>query len=197
MGKPNGAEILDGLVHFPLNEPSFSKLATSNIGAVIMPWMLAYQQTALCEKGLAGHHATDHLSFERIDTAVGSFITQGVMAAMLITVAATPQCTGEEITTPDQLLVIFSFVMGGEIRAKIALTFAICGSCIVAAIVVSLCGAWALEEAMGRDVQQESMGRLGTFQKMWKNVHRRPIFYMAYIGTCCVAWFVSVVFPSF
>jgi Mn2+/Fe2+ NRAMP family transporter len=53
MAKPDGKQVLDQLVQFPFQEKSYIKLVTSNIGAVIMPWMLAYQQSAICDKGLS------------------------------------------------------------------------------------------------------------------------------------------------
>merc|ERR1712232_1390424 len=97
MAKPNGEEVWDGLWTFPLTAKakdgsSFVTLITANIGAVIMPWMLAYQQSAICDKAEEGGHAggvdETELKLERLDTFIGSFLTQGVMAAMLITVAA-------------------------------------------------------------------------------------------------------------
>eukprot|EP00929_Paragymnodinium_shiwhaense_P027564 TRINITY_DN16158_c1_g1_i2.p1 TRINITY_DN16158_c1_g1~~TRINITY_DN16158_c1_g1_i2.p1 ORF type:complete len:365 (-),score=78.35 TRINITY_DN16158_c1_g1_i2:558-1652(-) len=161
MNAPSGSEIMSDLFDFPLGDPNFIKLVTANIGAVIMPWMLAYQQSALCEKGLAGEQGAQHLFLERIDTAVGSFLTQGVMAAMLITVAASPKFSNENIDSIDQLLDIFADTMGSRTQAKIALTFAVCGACIVAAIVVTLAGSWALEEAMGRE--KDGLGDLGSW----------------------------------
>merc|ERR1719189_1880462 len=110
MSKPSGKEIWSDLFSFPLGEPGFVKLVTANIGAVIMPWMLAYQQSALCEKGLAGENGAEHLLLERIDTAVGSVLTQGVMAAMLITTAASPAFHGKEISDVQSLLQIFTNV---------------------------------------------------------------------------------------
>lgn len=198
MNHPKGSEIWNDLGSFPLNEPDFVKLVTANIGAVIMPWMLAYQQSALCQKGLADDHGPDHLLIERIDTAVGSLLTQGVMAAMLITVAASSKFKGQDIEKVDQLLVIFTQALGGEMGAKIGLTFAICGACIVAAIVVTLCGAWALEEAMGREFRQAAGQRSGLSvgHGIARNVRERPAFYVAYTATCAVAWLITVVFPD-
>lgn len=193
MAKPSGSEIWDDLWSFPLNEGDYVKLVTANIGAVIMPWMLAYQQTALCQKGLANEHGSDHLLIERIDTAVGSLLTQGVMAAMLITVAASPKFSGENISDVDQLLVIFTDVMGGELQAKILLTFAICGACTVAAIVVSLCGAWAMEEAMGREVSNPE----GHQKSVMENLRSRPAFYIAFTASCGLAWLLTVAAPGF
>jgi len=198
MANPVGAEVWEDLGAFPLQEASFMKLVTANIGAVIMPWMLAYQQSALCEKGKEEHLGPDHLLIERIDTGIGSFLTQGVMASVLITVAAAKQSVGTDIENMKQFLTIFAYVMGGELRAKIALTFAVCGACIVAAIVVTLCGSWALEEAMGRDHErQEAASGQSFIQRVVHNVRQRPIFYVVYVGTCTVAWFITVALPDF
>ena len=79
-----------------------------------------------------------------------------------------------------------------------ALTFAVCGACIVAAIVVSLAGSWALEEANGRQVDShESHAGLSIVQRVSKNVHKRPFFYAAYVTSCIVAWFITVATPKF
>lgn len=198
----SGSEIWDDLWTFPLTNGNYIKLVTANIGAVIMPWMLDYQQSALCEKGIAGETDADAFLLERIDTGVGSVLTQGVMSAMLMTVAASKMYVGQDIETVDQLLVIFTETMHGALRAKIALTFAICGACIVAAIVVSLCGSWALEEAMGREITslptsevRQSCG--GVFQRISWNVRHRPAFYAAFISTCAAAWVLTIFTPTF
>jgi len=112
MAKPNGEEVLHQVVQFPFQDSNYIKLVTSNIGAVIMPWMLAYQQSAVCDKGLSEGGA-EHLKLERIDTFVGSFLTQGVMAAMLVTVGAAIQ-PGKKVETVDDLLTIFARVLGSE-----------------------------------------------------------------------------------
>eukprot|EP00928_Gymnodinium_smaydae_P011700 TRINITY_DN14292_c0_g2_i1.p1 TRINITY_DN14292_c0_g2~~TRINITY_DN14292_c0_g2_i1.p1 ORF type:complete len:449 (+),score=119.93 TRINITY_DN14292_c0_g2_i1:238-1584(+) len=210
MAGPDAREMWSDLWKFPVNEPSYVKLVTANIGAVIMPWMLAYQQSAFCQKmteeeegeDLSGpdarkQHDDRVLLLERIDTLVGSLLTQGVMAAMLITLAATPQFSGVDITNVDQLLLVFTAVMGGKTRAKVLLTFAIVGACTVAAIVVSLCGAWALEEALGRPVSKRSAGfQQGLLRGVATNVRERPEFYIAYAGTCAVAWLLTIAAPA-
>jgi len=163
-----------------------------------MPWMLAYQQSALCEKGLNDNHGASHLLIERIDTALGSLLTQGVMAAMLITVAACPLYTNQDSTNVGQLVDIVAYVMGSRTAAKVALTFAVCGACMVAAIVVTMCGSWALEEAMGLDRQRrETVAGSNIVQRAMANVSDRPVFFMVYIGTCTVSWIISVAAPDF
>lgn len=201
MNHPNGRDIWEDLWSFPLTNGNYVKLVTANIGAVIMPWMLAYQQSALCEKGVAGEHDSDDFLIERIDTAVGSLLTQGVMAAMLMTVAASKTYVKQDIETVDQLLVIFSETMGGQLRAKIALSLAICGACIVAAIVVSLCGSWALEDAMGRELGGLPASQVrncrNMVQRIQQNLRERPIFYAAFIATCTAAWALTIFTPTF
>merc|ERR1712203_563452 len=145
---PRISSMISDAVEFPVGNEDFVKLVTANIGAVIMPWMLAYQQSAICNKGI-GADQREHMLLARIDTAIGSVLTQGVMAAMLITVAATvPQ--GQTVGTVDHLLHVFSEVLGSRSGARLLLTFAVVGACMVAAIVQTLCAAWTFEQAMGR-----------------------------------------------
>eukprot|EP00435_Cladocopium_sp_Y103_P042080 s1622_g11.t1 len=124
------------------------------------------------------------------------------MSAMLMTVAASKMYVGQDIETVDQLLVIFTETMHGALRAKLALTFAICGACIVAAIVVSLCGSWALEEAMGREITSLPTSEVrqccgGVLQRISWNVRHRPTFYAAFISTCGAAWVLTIFTPTF
>merc|ERR1719506_1954005 len=82
--KPSASEILEDAVQFPINDGEFGNLVTANIGAVIMPWMLAYQQSACALE----RNSVDELQNHRFETKIGSFITQGVMSAVLIMGAA-------------------------------------------------------------------------------------------------------------
>jgi Mn2+/Fe2+ NRAMP family transporter len=80
---------LHGLVHglgtLPLGQRSYVYLLAANVGAVIMPWMIFYQQSAIVDKGLHPRM----LRAERRDTAVGAVITQGIMIVVIIAFAAT------------------------------------------------------------------------------------------------------------
>merc|ERR1712100_156560 len=82
--KPSFMEILEDSVQFPITNGAFGNLVTANIGAVIMPWMLAYQQSACALE----RNSVDELQDRRFETKVGSFITQGVMSAVLVMAAA-------------------------------------------------------------------------------------------------------------
>ena len=85
LARPDPREVAEGLVSLPLADPEYLYLLAANIGAVIMPWMIFFQQSAVVDKGLT----VDHLLASRWDTAIGAIITQVVMAAILIAVAAT------------------------------------------------------------------------------------------------------------
>ena len=82
---PNGSAMAHGLLHMPLGNPDYLFLLASNVGAVIMPWMVFYQQSAVVDKGLD----ISHLQPARWDTAVGAVITQVIMASILILAATT------------------------------------------------------------------------------------------------------------
>ena len=53
-------------------------------GAVIMPWMIYFQQSAIVAKKLNPAHEER----ERADTLVGSLLTQAIMIGALVTLAA-------------------------------------------------------------------------------------------------------------
>ena len=52
MAHPSFSAIGKGLGHVPLGNSSFTFLLAANVGAVIMPWMIFYQQGAVLDKGL-------------------------------------------------------------------------------------------------------------------------------------------------
>ena len=143
---PNPKELLNGLMSVPWQNSSYLYLAAGNVGAVIMPWMIFYQQSAVLDKGLT----TKHLKPARWDTAFGALITQLVMACVLIATAATigklnphaPLNTVHQISdalTPSL----------GEFAGKLLFAVGMTGAAMVATIVVSLTAAWGLGEVMG------------------------------------------------
>ncbi len=121
-------------------------LAAATVGAVIMPWMIFYQQSAVVDKKLQ----LKHLKAARIDTAVGAIITQIIMASMVIITAATigKENPGAPLNTVEQIsstLVPFLGTTVGEGLFALGML----GASLVAAIVVSLTAAWGLGEVMG------------------------------------------------
>ena len=82
---PSVAAMAHGAIDIPWRNPDYLYLSAANIGAVIMPWMVFYQQSAVADKKLR----PEHFAAARADTAVGALVTQFVMAAVLIACAAT------------------------------------------------------------------------------------------------------------
>src|SRR5271167_666531 len=81
--QPQATAMISGALSIPWHEPKYLYLVAANIGAVIMPWMVFYQQSAVVEKKLT----TDDLRAARWDTAFGAVITQVIMSCVLIATA--------------------------------------------------------------------------------------------------------------
>jgi Mn2+/Fe2+ NRAMP family transporter len=141
---------LGALVHdslsMPLANTSYLYLVAANIGAVIMPWMIFYQQSAIADKKLTA----EHYHAARWDTAVGSVVTQLVMAAVLIAAAATigrhnPHASLNTVGDMSQAL---TPLLGQQV-GRLVFGLGVLGAAFVAAIVSSLALAWGLGEVAG------------------------------------------------
>jgi Mn2+/Fe2+ NRAMP family transporter len=143
---PNGLELVNGLVHVPLRSGNYLYLVAANIGAVIMPWMIFYQQSAIADKRLK----PEHYAFARVDTALGSVITQAVMAAILIAAAATIGKTNSHasLNTVGDVAKSLIPVLGPNV-GRFVFSLGTVGAAMVAAIVVSLASAWGFGEVTG------------------------------------------------
>ncbi len=139
-------EMLQGLLSAPVTNPQYLYMAAGNIGAVIMPWMIFYQQSAVLDKGLN----TSHLKPARWDTAIGAVITQMVMIAILVTTAATIGKTnpGASLNTVQQISDALTSSVGPT-AGRLLFALGMSGAALVATIVVSLTAAWGLGEVLG------------------------------------------------
>jgi len=143
---PSLPEVAAQLGQAPLSDPKYLYLVAANLGAVIMPWMIFYQQSAVLDKGLS---AAD-LKVARWDTAIGSVVTQLVMASVLIAVAATVGRTRPDTPlrdVPEIAHALISFLGDGVGRVVFAAGMA--GASLVATIVVCLTAAWGVGEVAG------------------------------------------------
>ena len=143
---PSGAAMLHGLTQVPLNDRQYLFLLASNVGAVIMPWMIFYQQSAVVDKGLD----ISHLKPARWDTAIGAIVTQVIMAAILILAATTigVKNPNAPLNTVQQIADALSPVLG-SFWGKAVFALGMLGAAGVATIVVSLTAAWGLGEVTG------------------------------------------------
>ncbi len=146
LAHPSGHDLLHGLATLPLGHKSYVFLLAANVGAVIMPWMIFYQQSAIVDKGLR----PSMLRAERRDTAVGSVITQGIMIVVIVAFAATifKVNRGAALNTVGQLASALGPYIGGT-SSRVLIGAAILGGGLVAAIVVSLAGSWGISEVLG------------------------------------------------
>jgi Mn2+/Fe2+ NRAMP family transporter len=143
---PNVAEMVHGAVSIPWRNSSYLYLVSANIGAVIMPWMVFYQQSSVVEKRLT----VADLPSARWDTAIGSVVTQVIMAAILIVTAATlgKSHAGASLDTVQDIAQGITPFLGkgtGELLFAMGMT----GAALVATIVVTLTAARSIGEILG------------------------------------------------
>jgi NRAMP (natural resistance-associated macrophage protein)-like metal ion transporter len=146
---PQGAELASGLIHMPVKDSAYLYLVAANIGAVIMPWMIFYQQSAVADKKLQACHYR-HAQW---DTAFGSVITQAVMAAVLLAAAATigkmhVGAAGASLNSIGDISKMLVPTLGASV-GRVVFGFGTIGAAMVAAIVVSLASAWGFGEVTG------------------------------------------------
>ncbi|AOV17044.1 NRAMP family metal ion transporter [Acidihalobacter aeolianus] len=165
---PNPDAALAGFSNLPLGNSGYLYLVAANIGAVIMPWMVFYQQSAIADKGLRANA----LRYARIDTAVGAVITQLIMAAVLVAAAATlgTHPGGAPLDTVEEISEAITPYLG-EGPGRLVFSIGILGAGMVAAIVVSLAAAWGLGEVAGyRRSLQDSPQRAPWFYAVYSLV---------------------------
>ena len=146
VAQPGLRDMATGMLDIPYANKDYVYLAAANIGAVIMPWMVFYQQSAIAEKGLR----PEHLRAARWDTAIGAVVTQLVMAAVLVATAATigqshPDAT---LTTVGELSGALTPFLGAS-AGRLVFSAGILGAGMVAAIVATLALAWGVGEVAG------------------------------------------------
>ena len=143
---PHPAQIMAQIGQIPLNNGKYLYLVAANLGAVIMPWMIFYQQSAVLDKGL---NAGD-LKLARTDTAVGAVVTQVVMAAVLIATAATLGHAGGRSPLQDVPQIANALRSHlGETVGRLVFAAGMTGAAMVATIVVCLTAAWGMGEVAG------------------------------------------------
>jgi Mn2+/Fe2+ NRAMP family transporter len=126
----------------PLGNRDYLLLVAGNIGAVIMPWMIFYQQSATVDKGLR----VEDLNLSRADTAIGAVATQLIMIAIIVTTAATLFVHHQSVDDAAHAALALVPLTGSHL-AGVAFGAGLLGAAMIGAIVVSLATAWAFGEA--------------------------------------------------
>jgi len=145
VGHPNLGHLFADLNPLPSDVPhDYFSLVVAVVGASIMPWMLFYQQSASVDKKLT----REDLKGSRIETLLGAFASQALMAAIVIAAAAAmesaPALSSATVTQlPEGLARLASGGTGWLIAIGLM------GSGLLALVVVSLSAAWGIGELMG------------------------------------------------
>jgi Mn2+/Fe2+ NRAMP family transporter len=176
--RPDPTLLLDQALDLPLRNPDYLYLVAANIGAVIMPWMIFYQQSAIADKKLR----PEDFTAARIDTALGAVITQLIMAAVLVAAAATigTKDANAPLTTVGQMSGALTPFLG-QPMGQLVFGLGVLGAGLVAAIVSSLALAWGLGEVAGYRRSLE----FRPLEARW--------FYLSY-GVCVVGGALAVAF---
>jgi Mn2+/Fe2+ NRAMP family transporter len=147
---PDPVALVHGLSRPLRFDGGYLTLLAANVGAVIMPWMVFYQQGAVIDKGCRGLPLRSALRSARLDTAFGSVMTQLVMISIVIATAATigrasPGASLGDVGAIADALVPFL----GRTNAIVLFGLGMVGAAVVAALVVALAGAWGMSEVLG------------------------------------------------
>jgi Mn2+/Fe2+ NRAMP family transporter len=146
VGHPNLGHLVSDLNPVPSDVPhDYFALVVATIGASIMPWMLFYQQSASVDKQLT----REDLRGSRIETLIGAFASQALMAAIVIAAAAAMEsapvaaASANVVALPEGLARLATGGSGWLIAVGLM------GSGLLALVVVSLSAAWGIGELMG------------------------------------------------
>ena len=146
MSHPAVSAVAHGALTPPVGNSGYLYLLAANVGAVIMPWMIFYQQGAVIDKGLS----PGNLRGERRATAIGALVTQVIMIAVVVILAATVGRSGGSgaLNSVGDISAALQPYLGAS-GAKVLFGAGILGAALVAALVSSLAGAWGLAEIFG------------------------------------------------
>jgi Mn2+/Fe2+ NRAMP family transporter len=177
--RPNAHDLLSGSLDIAYGDAGYLYLAAANIGAVVMPWMIFYQQSAVADKKLLH----EHYAMARVDTAVGAVVTQLIMASVIIACAATlggrPDVALGSVGDMSRALTPFLGIAFG----RFVFSAGVLGAGMVAAIICSLGFAWGLGEVTGYRHRLEQHPLLARW------------FYAAYAGMVICAAITVALFP--
>jgi Mn2+/Fe2+ NRAMP family transporter len=145
MAHPNWGQVFHN--SFTIHPQSFNKdyllVVIGLIGAVIMPWMIYYQQSAVVDKKLT----TKDLGFERWDTAIGAVLTEVIMAFIVISTGATLFVNHVSIDDASQAAQALIPLAGQY--AGLLFAVGLVSASFLGAFVVALSTAWAFGETFG------------------------------------------------
>jgi Mn2+/Fe2+ NRAMP family transporter len=145
-GHPDPARVASGLNPLSAHPQGYFSLAVAMVGASIMPWMIFYQQSASVDKKLT----REDLRSSRVETLLGAFASQALMAAIVIAAAVAMEGAASTRVLPANLADmpegLARLANGG---AGWLIAIGLMGSGLLALVVVSLSAAWGIGELLG------------------------------------------------
>ena len=127
----------------PLGNKDYIWLIAANAGAVIMPWMIYYQQSATVDKNLC----KKDVKLAETDTLIGSIATQVLMIAVIVMTAAT--LYKAHIVPSTAKAIGRSLIPLAGKYAGALFAVGLYSSSLLAAFVVSMAFTWAAGETWG------------------------------------------------
>lgn len=143
---PNLPKMAFDFAHMPLGDSEFKLLAAALIGAVLAPWMIFYQQSALADKQVL----PADLTACRWDTAMGAVLTQCLTGAIVVVGAEALAHSGGpmNLTNVGEISRALSPLLG-QTMGRLVFSAGVLGASMLAATVCSLALKWGLSEAIG------------------------------------------------
>ena len=147
--RPNVAAIARSLSGDWTFSHGYGTLLAATVGAVIMPWMIFYQQEAVIDKGYR-ERGRAGLAAARTNTFVGAVVTQLIMIAIVIVTGATLGTVdaGRPLNDIGSIATALTPFLGHR-DAIVLFGLGMVGASVVAALVVSVAGAWGIAEVFG------------------------------------------------
>lgn len=143
--RPVASEFFTGIWDMPFSDINYNVLMSGNIGAVIMPWMLYYQQSSIVQKKLKA----EKIAYCRLDTAIGSALAQLVM---LSTVVAMGTVAYGGPNAPDtgfgDIVAALAPTLGGQQASAWVVSISMVGACTCASICLMVTPIWSICEIM-------------------------------------------------
>jgi Mn2+/Fe2+ NRAMP family transporter len=142
---PDWGEVARNLVTLPIHSVNrdLVLVVIGLIGAVIMPWMIYYQQSAVVDKKLK----EKDLFYERLDTGFGAVVTELIMAFIVIATAAT-LCV-HHIPIDDAAKAAAALIPLAGNYAGALFAIGLVSAAFLGAFVVAISTAWSFGETFG------------------------------------------------
>jgi len=128
----------------------FVTIAITLIGTTIAPWMQFYQQSAIRDKGLG----VSDLPMSRVDTYIGSFLTNFVSFFIVVCCGAVLFPRGIMVDTADQAAVALAPLAGQY--CSVLFAAGLINASIMAASILPLTTAYAVAESIGLESSLEA-----------------------------------------